>query len=101
MRSAMSEAAQLSIASSPNPRRRLEIQIEGQTYVRLPVRTPVITAADDIVEVVSRYAGPAVQPGDILFVSEKVVAITQGRAVPVEQIHVGTLAKLLWPRVAK
>jgi F420-0:gamma-glutamyl ligase len=87
--------------ATPNPRRRLEIQVGGQTYLRIPVHTHVVTDADDIVEVVERYAGPVAQPGDTLFVSEKVVAITQGRAIPVEKIRVGTLAKLLWPRVAK
>jgi F420-0:gamma-glutamyl ligase len=97
----MSQPARVSTDATPNPRRRLEIEVGGQTYVRLPVRTHVVTDADDIVEIAVRYAGPIVQPGDILFVSEKVVAITQGRAVPVEKIRVGTLAKLLWPRVAK
>ena len=41
------------------------------------------------------------RPGDVVFVSEKVVAITQGRAIPVEEIRVSLLARLLWPRVAK
>jgi F420-0:gamma-glutamyl ligase len=86
-------------AFNPNPRRAATIEVRGSVYARIPVRTHIVTAADDIVEVIERYAGPLVRPGDIVVVSEKVVAITQGRAVPVEQIRVGTLAKLLWPRV--
>jgi F420-0:gamma-glutamyl ligase len=97
----MAQAARVPDEFAPNPRRQLEIQVGGRTYARLPVRTHVVTEADDIVEVLARYAGPMVEPGDILFVSEKVVAITQGRAIPVEKIRVGTLAKLLWPRVSK
>jgi F420-0:gamma-glutamyl ligase len=97
----MAQAARLPFEAAPNPRRRLEIDVEGQTYVRLPVRTRVVTDADDIVEVLDQYARPLIQPGDILFVSEKVVAITQGRAIPVETIRVSLLARLLWPRVAK
>jgi F420-0:gamma-glutamyl ligase len=97
----MAQAARIPEEITPNPRRQLEIQVGGHTYQRLPVRTHIVTEADDIADVLARYAGPMVQPGDIVFVSEKVVAITQGRAVPVERIRVGTLAKLLWPRVAK
>jgi F420-0:gamma-glutamyl ligase len=58
-----------------------------------------VTDRDDIVDVVQQYAGSLVQPGDILVVSEKVTAITQGRAIPTDQIRVGWLAKLLWPHV--
>jgi F420-0:gamma-glutamyl ligase len=97
----MAEAAQIPLEGAPNPRRRLEIEIEGRVFRRIPIRTHVVTMADEIVDLLERYAGPAVQPGDILFVSEKVVAITQGRAIPIEQIRVSWLAQLLWPRVAK
>jgi F420-0:gamma-glutamyl ligase len=82
-----------------NPGRVATIEVRGSVYARIPVRTHVVTDADDIVDVIERYAGPLVREGDVVVVSEKVVAITQGRAVPVEQIRVGTLAKLLWPRV--
>jgi F420-0:gamma-glutamyl ligase len=87
------------IPAQTNPGRAATITVHGATYVRIPVRTHIVTEADDIVEVVARYAGPQLQPGDIVVVSEKVVAITQGRAIPIERIRVGTLAKLLWPRV--
>jgi F420-0:gamma-glutamyl ligase len=97
----VAQAARIPADGSPNPRRRLEIQVAGQTYLRIPVHTPVVTEADDILEVADRYAGPHLQPGDILFISEKVLAITQGRAIPIEKIRVSLLAKLLWPRVAK
>jgi F420-0:gamma-glutamyl ligase len=97
----MAEAAQIPLEGVPNPRRRLEIEIEGRVFLRIPIRTHVVTVADDIVDLLAQYAGPAVQPGDIVFVSEKVVAITQGRAIPIEQIRVSRLAQLLWPRVAK
>jgi hypothetical protein len=73
-------------AFNPNPRRAATIEVRGSVYARIPVRTHIVTAADDIVEVIERYAGPLVRPGDIVVVSEKVVAITQGRAVPVEPV---------------
>ncbi len=97
----MAQAARVPIEGTPNPRHRLDLQVGAHTYLRIPVHTHVVTEEDDIVEVVASYAGPLVHPGDIVFVSEKVVAITQGRAVPVEQIRVSLLAHLLWPRVTK
>jgi F420-0:gamma-glutamyl ligase len=75
------------------------IEVEGQSFLRIPIRTHVILPSDNIVEVVRKYAGDQVRPADIVFVSEKVVAITQGRAVPTDAIKVSWLAKLLWPRV--
>lgn len=72
------------------------IEVDGRTYLRVPVKTHVVTEEDDVVEVAARYAGPLIQPGDLLVVSEKVVAITQGRAVPVDRIRVGWLASWLW-----
>src|SRR3712207_2909396 len=96
-------AAPMTQSSSPEPRsnpgRALVIEVDGATYARIPVRTHVVTDQDDILEVAAKYAGPLVQRGDIVVMSEKVVAITQGRAIPVERIRVSWLAKLLWPRV--
>jgi hypothetical protein len=71
-------------------------EVEGRSYLRVPIRTHVVTEADDIVDVARRYAGPLVQPGDILFAGEKAVAITQGRAIPVSTMRPGRLARTLW-----
>lgn len=75
------------------------ITVGGRSYLRIPIKTHVIVPEDDIVEVARRYAGDQARPGDIVFVSEKVVAITQGRAVPTDTIRVSWLAQKLWPFV--
>lgn len=72
------------------------IEVNGQSYLRIPVKTHVVTDGEDIVEVIAKYAGGQVQPGDVVVVSEKVVAITQGRAVDIRTMRVGPLAHLLW-----
>jgi F420-0:gamma-glutamyl ligase len=89
------------VAENPGPARSRPaiVEVDGHPYRRVPVRTHVITDRDDIVEVVAKYAGESVRPGDVVVVSEKVTAITQGRAIPIERIRVGRLARLLWPRV--
>jgi hypothetical protein len=50
---------------------------------------------DDIVEVVKKYAAPFFQSGDTIFISEKIVAISQGRAWSIKDIHPSFMAKLL------
>lgn len=64
-------------------------------FARLPVKTHIITADDDIIEVARRYALPHLQEGDTLFISERIVAISQGRAYPIKDIRPSALAKLL------
>ena len=78
-----------------NPGRKLHIEVNGKEYMRLPVKTHVIVANDDIVEVVKKYAKPHLQAGDILVVGERVVAIAQGRSFPVEMVEPSLLARTL------
>jgi hypothetical protein len=65
------------------------------------IKTHVITEGEDIAAVVARYCADDASPGDVITVSESVVAISQGRAIPEEKIRIGLLAKLLWPFVTK
>lgn len=93
------------VGTEPGPvhmkRRHPIITIEGVAYVRVPVRTHRVTAKDDMVELCDTYSRPLRQAGDVLFVSEKVCAVTQGRAIPADRIRVGVLARLLWRFVRK
>jgi len=67
----------------------------GTRFERLAVRTPLITPKHDIVGLLGEGLTGIVQPGDIVFVSEKAVATSQGRAIPLEDIHPGFFARLL------
>ncbi len=78
-----------------NQGKRLSVEIDGRTYMRIPIKTHVVVADDDIVDVVGRYAEPLLCTGDMLVVSEKIVAITQHRAYPVDQIKPSRLARFL------
>ncbi|MBU1092180.1 coenzyme F420-0:L-glutamate ligase [Patescibacteria group bacterium] len=79
----------------PNPGKKLVIDIGSKLYARLPIKTHIITKSDNIVEICKHYAGPHLQPGDFLFVSERIVAISQGRAFPIKDIHPSPLARFL------
>ncbi len=79
----------------PNPGKTLTANAEGRSYLRLPIRTHVITEQDDPVTIARRYAAPHAAPGDLLAISEKIVAIMQGRSYPVADIAPSGLARLL------
>ncbi len=77
------------------------IDVAGRPVRRIPVYTGLITEKDDIVEVVQRTAGPLLEPQDIITVAESPVAVTQGRAIPIDRIRPGFWANLLWRFVKK
>lgn len=77
------------------------IEYQGKKYIRIPVKTHVITREDNIVDVVKKYATEVVKENDIVFISEKAVAITQGRAYPLNEIKPRPLAVFLSRHVTK
>ena len=85
----------MGILDEPNPDRELYATVDGQVVARHPVRTHLVTSADDAVQVVTRYARPL--PDDVLFVavSERMVAITQGRSYPMTDVRPSRLARFL------
>ena len=84
-----------------NENKNLVIEVEGNEYERYPIKTHVITDADDICDVAEKYAKDVMTEGDILFISEKCVACTQKRAIPMDEIKPRPLAKLLCKFVYK
>lgn len=99
----------MSMAASPvpsftleaNPNRKLIIDLTEGGYLRIPVRTPVLERQSDLLQVIRDCALPRHESGDVLFISEKAVAVTQGRAIPENEIKIGLTARILWRCVAK
>ncbi len=75
--------------------------IAGKRFLRIPVKTHILTERDNIVEVVKHYAGEIIEEGDIITISESALAITQGMAIPTVKIRPRLLARLLWRFVRK
>lgn len=78
-----------------NKGKNLYIEVDGHKYARFPIKTHVIIKDDDITDICLKYALPHLQDNDTLFMSERIVAITQGRAFPIEDIKPSPLAKFL------
>jgi hypothetical protein len=77
------------------------VVVDGRTFERIPIRTPVLMPGDDLAAAILEHAGPQLRPGDTLVLSESAVAITQGRARDWRSIHPGLLARWLSRRVLR
>lgn len=79
----------------PNPGKQLETSVDSCRFFRYPIHTPVVKAGDDLISVLSPLLGDILWEGDVLFLSEKCVACSQGRAIPLNEIHPRPLAVFL------
>ncbi|MDR1630709.1 MAG: coenzyme F420-0:L-glutamate ligase [Oscillospiraceae bacterium] len=86
---------------SPNSGKQLVIDTPYGSYMRFPVKTHVVKAGDDLFAMMDQYVRPYLEPGDMVFISEKIVAISQGRAFDIDDIKPRPLAKLLCKFVYK
>lgn len=78
-----------------NEGKALDVDIDGARYRRIPIRTRVVMPGDDLDDIIREYAREHVVAGDTLFVTEKIVAITQGRSYAVADIRPRKLAMFL------
>jgi F420-0:gamma-glutamyl ligase len=70
-------------------------------YTRKMIKTHLITSNDDIVKVVNSHVAGQVTAEDIVFVSERIVAISQGRSFPISTIKPSKMAVFLSNHVQK
>lgn len=83
------------MSGEANAGKALTVTVAGTSYARIPIRTRVVMPGDDLDAFILEYAKDAVQPGDLLFVTEKIVAITQGRSFKLDTIKPRKLALFL------
>ncbi len=95
------EAAALLRAARPNPGNHVFLQVDDVVYGRVPLRSRLVTPADDIsdalVEALEKVDadGLALRDDDLLLVSEKALSISQGDARPVAAIRTSLAARVL------
>lgn len=79
----------------PNAKKTLEITVGDNRYLRLPVKTRLIKKGDDLLALLEEYAALHLESGDMLFVSEKIVCITQCRIIRRDEVRTSPLAQFL------
>jgi len=84
-----------------NPGKKLVVEANGQRFARIPIKTRLITPNDNLYDEIKNCLKGYLKKNDIVFVAEKIVAITQGRARPVKDIKPTKLAVFLSKLVSK
>jgi hypothetical protein len=73
-----------------------EIVAAGGRWRRTVLRTPWLTAADDLGGALAGVlAAVPARPGDVVAIAEKVAVVTSGRVVDARHLRAGPLARLL------
>ena len=78
-----------------NEGKSVTIQAMGKTWARHAIATHFVTVGESYIDLMERYVKPVYQEGDILSMSEKVIAICQKRVVTEEELKPGFWAKVL------
>ncbi|MDO8566818.1 MAG: coenzyme F420-0:L-glutamate ligase [bacterium] len=89
----------MSFSIEPNEGKNLDIVVLGVRYLRIPIKTRLINVGDDLQQLLEEYARPCLQSDDLLFISEKIVCITQGRIIRRDEVKTSWLARLLSGKV--
>ena len=79
----------------PNEGKQRAITTSFGVFERYPVRTHVIRRGEDLSEILRCYVPNETAAEDYLFISEKIVAISQGRAWDISEIRPSLPAKVL------
>ncbi|MBQ2830373.1 MAG: F420-0--gamma-glutamyl ligase [Oscillospiraceae bacterium] len=78
-----------------NQNKNVEIETSTGTYLRHAIQTHFVAIGEDYIELVERYVKPLYQEGDLLSISEKIIALCQKRVVYRKDMKISPLAKLL------
>ena len=71
------------------------IKFNQTKFIREAIKTHFVTEKEDYIEIISNYVLPKYKKGDVLAISEKVIALCQNRVVYKDEINVTRLAKFL------
>jgi len=105
----MNMIKQKKILPKANPGKKIKIDVGGKTYSRFPIKTEVFKKGDEYAEKIAQYVGDLIQDSRFInrksnyyvIVSEKIVAISQGRSYFIKDIKPSWWAKTLSKFVQK
>lgn len=78
-----------------NPNKKVEIQVGDKTFLRHAIRTHFVSEKEDYIEIVRQYVSPIYKEGDIVSISEKIIAMCQNRVLNKKDIELSFWAKFL------
>jgi F420-0:gamma-glutamyl ligase len=78
-----------------NPNKNVLIDVQGKSFARNAIKTHFVKPKEDYIEIIKQYGSPIYQKGDILSISEKIIALCQDRIVYKSNIKLSFWAKFL------
>lgn len=78
-----------------NENKKLEIEVDGDIYLRYAIHTHYVQVGKNYIEIIKKYVLPYYKEGDILSISEKIIALCQKRVVYKKDMKLSLLAKFL------
>ncbi len=78
-----------------NPKKNIEIEVNGETYLRHAIETHYVQIGEDYVDIIKKYVKDIYEEGDIISISEKIIGLCQKRVVYKKDVRVSRLAKFL------
>lgn len=86
---------QVNFEFTANPNKKVEIQVGERTFFRHVIRTHFVSEGENYIEIVKQYVSPIYQEGDIVSISEKIIAMCQNRVLNKKDIKLSFWAKFL------
>ncbi len=78
-----------------NPSKNVDIQVGDRTFLRHAIRTHFVSENESYIEIVKQYVSPIHEEGDIVSISEKIIAMCQNRVLDKKDIKLSFWAKFL------
>lgn len=75
--------------------KKTNVVTKNGTYERYAVKSHFINVGEDLFDIIEKYLIPILKDSDIVFFSEKIVALCQSRVVKKEDIKLSFIAKFL------
>jgi len=85
----------------PNQGKNLIIEVAGQKYVRILVKTHLINFGEDFFSLTKKYIAPEFKQGDFIAISEKIISVCLRNVRHISTVHVSWLARLIVKGVKK
>ncbi len=74
---------------------RSNVEVNGKEYRRYAIQTHFVQRGESYVDLIAKYVVPLYEEGDILSMSEKIIAMCQNNVVEKKDVKVGFWAKFL------
>ena len=78
-----------------NDGKNINICVSGKKYLRHAIKTRFVNQGDSYLDIINEYVKPIYKDGDIVSISEKIIAMSQNRVVRRDALKVSVLARFL------